>query len=279
MADCTFMLTQMLFISWFLMAHCSQPNCTSVKDFNDCLGNTTGFCPESIVCACKDGKPFCKCPNFRGQWGDYWYMGEKCDQLWNTLDLVLVATLPGIALAIIVGVAIQIIHYCKGKSKKNGNHHRVEKSMSELRPQHNSAYGLVTDRNLPQPNQREVNTETHLSNKNPWSLSNPEAFSRTSFSPSSQLSRTNSNFIAQEHKEDHPYNSPYLNWNASPGPSNPAVNYGNSHLSATYAKPNFDFSTSGVSQAAYPPKEKKYSVYKESEIPYKIGRANMISNY
>jgi type III secretory pathway component EscS len=51
-------------------------------------------------------------------------MGEKCDQLWNTLDLVLVATLPGIALAIIVGVAIQIIHYCKGKSKKNGNHHR-----------------------------------------------------------------------------------------------------------------------------------------------------------
>jgi hypothetical protein len=37
--------------------------------------------------------------------------------------------------------------------------------MSELRPQHNSAYGLGTDRNLPQPNQREVNTETHLSNK------------------------------------------------------------------------------------------------------------------
>lgn len=37
--------------------------------------------------------------------------------------------------------------------------------MSELRPQHNSAYGFGTDRNLPQPNQGEVNTKTHLSNK------------------------------------------------------------------------------------------------------------------
>ncbi|EDM07079.1 similar to RIKEN cDNA 2010106E10 (predicted), isoform CRA_a [Rattus norvegicus] len=165
MADCTFMLTQILFISWFLMAHCSQPNCASVEDFKDCLGNTTGFCPKSIACACKDGKPFCKCPNFRGQWGDYWYMGEKCEQLWNTLDLILVATLPGIALAIIVGVAIQVIHYCKGKSKKHGDHNRVERSMSELRPQHNSAYGFGTDRNLPQPNQGEVNTETYLLNK------------------------------------------------------------------------------------------------------------------
>ncbi|XP_031231879.1 uncharacterized protein LOC116094036 isoform X2 [Mastomys coucha] len=268
MADCTFMLTQILLISWFLMAHCSQPNCTSVKDFYDCLGNTTGFCPESIVCACKDGKPFCKCPNFRGRWGDYWYMGEKCDQLWNTLDLVLVATLPGIALAIIVGVTVQIIHYCKGKSKENGNHHREERSMSELRPQHNSPYVFGPERNLSQPNQRE----------NPWSLSHPEALPGTSFSPS-QLSRTNSKFIAHEQREDSLYNSPYHNWNASPGPSNPAVNYGNSHLSATYAKPNFDFSTSRVPQAPYPSKEKKFSVYEGSEIPYKIGRANMISNY
>lgn len=68
--------------------------------------------------------PLPRCPNFRGQWGDYWYMGDKCEQLWNTVDLILVATLPGIALALIVGVVIQIIHYCKGKSKKNEGHHR-----------------------------------------------------------------------------------------------------------------------------------------------------------
>lgn len=251
------------------MAHCSQPNCASVEDFKDCLGNTTGFCPKSIACACKDGKPFCKCPNFRGQWGDYWYMGEKCEQLWNTLDLILVATLPGIALAIIVGVAIQVIHYCKGKSKKHGDHNRVERSMSELRPQHNSAYGFGTDRNLPQPNQGE----------NPRSLFHREAFPGTSFAPSSQLSRTNSNLIAQECKEGNLYDYSDLNWNGSPGPSNPAVNYENNRSPSMYMKPSFDFSTTGVPRVAYPPKETKYSIYEGSETPYKIGRANMRSNY
>ncbi|XP_050998432.1 uncharacterized protein LOC127185879 isoform X2 [Acomys russatus] len=269
MADYTFMLTQILLTCCFLMTHCSQPNCTSVKDFDDCLGNTTDFCPQNIVCACKDEKPFCKCSNFRGQWGDYWYMGGKCEQLWNTLDLILVATLPGIALAVIVGVVIQIAHYCKGKSKKNGNHHREERSMSALRSQRNSAYGFGTDRNLPQPNQGE----------NLWNISHQEALSGSSFSPSSQLSRTNSNFIAQEHKEGFLYNYPAHNWNGSPGPTNPAVNYGNKSLSTTYSKPIFDFSTSGAPRASYAPKEKKYSVYEEPEIPYKIGRAHMKSNY
>ncbi|CAH6782458.1 RGD1561958 [Phodopus roborovskii] len=165
MADCTFMLTQILFICYFLMVNCTQPHCSSVKDFDDCLGNTTDFCPRDVACACKDGKPFCKCPNYRGQWGDYWYMGDKCKQLWTTVDLILVATLPGIALAVIVGVAIQIIHYCKRESKKNERHHREERSMPELQPYHNSAYGLDTDRNFPQLNQSKVNTEIRLSNK------------------------------------------------------------------------------------------------------------------
>nr|XP_012645546.1 MICOS complex subunit MIC27 isoform X1 [Microcebus murinus] len=99
-------------------------NCTSVTDFGDCQGNITDFCPENIVCACKDGEPFCRCPNFRGQWKNYWYMGAKCDQLWSTLDLILVAVLPGIGLALTVGVTIHTIHYCKKKSKKNTDDHR-----------------------------------------------------------------------------------------------------------------------------------------------------------
>uniref|UniRef100_A0A9L0RB83 Uncharacterized protein n=1 Tax=Equus caballus TaxID=9796 RepID=A0A9L0RB83_HORSE len=46
-----------------LSLRCTQSlpaNCTSVTDFDDCPGNTTGFCPENIVCTCKDGEPFCK---------------------------------------------------------------------------------------------------------------------------------------------------------------------------------------------------------------------------
>ncbi|XP_058428914.1 uncharacterized protein LOC124079701 [Marmota monax] len=166
MVDCICIFTRILFIfCCFLTIHCAQPNCTSVTDFDDCPGNITDFCPENIVCACKDGEPFCKCPNFRGRWGNYWFMGAKCDQLWNTLDLILVATLPGIGLALIVGVTIQTIHYCKKKSKKNLDNNREQKSLSGLRPQHNSAYVFETNLRPPQPDQDQVNTETHLTNE------------------------------------------------------------------------------------------------------------------
>uniref|UniRef100_A0A4X1W268 MICOS complex subunit n=1 Tax=Sus scrofa TaxID=9823 RepID=A0A4X1W268_PIG len=139
----------------------TSASCTSVTDFDDCPGNITDFCPANSVCACKDGKPFCKCPNFRGQWGNYWYMGVKCDQLWNTLDLILVAALPGIGLALLVGVTIQTIHYCKKRSKKDTNDHREQRSLSGLQPQHNSAHAFHTAMR-PQPEQGQVSTEIHL---------------------------------------------------------------------------------------------------------------------
>ncbi|XP_057573604.1 meprin A subunit beta-like [Hippopotamus amphibius kiboko] len=163
MVDCMFILTRILFISCcFLTVHCTQPNCTSVTDFDDCPGNITDFCPDNSVCACKDGEPFCKCPNFRGRWGNYWYMGTKCDQLWNTLDLILVAALPGIGLAFLVGVTIQTVHYCKKRSKKNINDHREQRSLSGLQPQHNSAYPFDTVMRPSQLDQGQVNTEIHL---------------------------------------------------------------------------------------------------------------------
>uniref|UniRef100_A0A8C3RLQ7 Uncharacterized protein n=1 Tax=Chelydra serpentina TaxID=8475 RepID=A0A8C3RLQ7_CHESE len=77
------------------------------------------FCPKDIVCGCKDNKPFCKCPYYRGLWGDYWYMGHKCEQLWNSLDLILVTVLPAVALAFLVGVIVQCVYYCKNKSNKS----------------------------------------------------------------------------------------------------------------------------------------------------------------
>ncbi|EHB00194.1 Apolipoprotein O-like protein [Heterocephalus glaber] len=142
----------------------TSANCTSVTNFDDCPENITDFCPENIACACKDGEPFCKCPYFRGQWGNYWYMGTKCDQLWSTMDLILVATLPGVGLALIVGVTIQTIHYCKKKSKKNTDNHREQSVSSEYQPQHNCARAFNDDMR-PQPDQGQVNNEIHLSNK------------------------------------------------------------------------------------------------------------------
>ncbi|XP_008820767.1 uncharacterized protein LOC103725205 [Nannospalax galili] len=244
MLDCTFMLTRILFVCCFLMVHCSQPNCTSVTDFDDCPGNITDFCPRNIVCACKDGEPFCKCPNFRGQWGNYWYMGANCHQLWNTLDLILVATLPGIGLALIVGVAIQITYYCKERSKKSGDHPREERSLSGLQPHYNSAYGFDADRSLPEPNR----------GQNPRSSAHQGAFSGSTFSPFPPLSRVNSNFAVPAPREGAIYNYPSNNWDRFPGPTKPEINYGNKYSSNTHMKPFYEFPTSGVPRAVYLPK-------------------------
>ncbi|KFW79553.1 hypothetical protein N305_05425, partial [Manacus vitellinus] len=77
-------------------------NCSGVEDFEACLGNTTQFCPSHFPCLCKNGEPFCRCDYFRVGWKDYWYMGPKCNHLWNTLDFILVATVPAVTLVIIV---------------------------------------------------------------------------------------------------------------------------------------------------------------------------------
>ncbi|XP_025891726.1 uncharacterized protein LOC112944492 [Nothoprocta perdicaria] len=105
-----------------LCQQASEPNCTGIADFQDCQGNTDNFCPTGISCQCKNEEPFCRCHYYRVGWRDYWYMGPKCNQLWNTLDLILVTVLPAVALSFVVGVICQCIYYCKGrKNTKQAN--------------------------------------------------------------------------------------------------------------------------------------------------------------
>lgn len=96
----------------------TEPNCTDVADFENCEGDTAGFCPKGISCGCKDEMPFCKCPSYRVKWENYWYMGPKCDQLWSTLDLIIISSLPALALASVTIVSVQWICYCYNKPKK-----------------------------------------------------------------------------------------------------------------------------------------------------------------
>ncbi|XP_036127035.1 uncharacterized protein LOC118636089 [Molossus molossus] len=265
--------TQILFISCcFLTVHCAQPNCTSVTDFDDCPGNIRDFCPENIVCACKDGEPFCKCPYFRGRWGNYWYMGTKCDQIWNTLDLILVATLPGIGLALIVGVMIQTVHYCKKKSKKNINDHREERSSSELQPQHNSAYVFDTAVRLSQPDQVQNPRTLSLQNVRPTSPS----------SPPPQFAERNYNCMLHKPREDNHHIYPSYNWNGSLEPAKHEANYGNKYSSTTHMKPLFNFSTHGAPPSNYIQRERQqlgYTSSEEQEIPYRIERVQLRPNY
>ncbi|XP_009324928.1 PREDICTED: uncharacterized protein LOC103919187 [Pygoscelis adeliae] len=99
-----------------------KPNCTAVEDFKACLGNTDNFCPTNISCQCKNEKPFCRCDYFRVDWKEYWYMGPKCNHLWNTLDLILVTILPAVALVIIVVGIFYCVYYCKNEKAGNETH-------------------------------------------------------------------------------------------------------------------------------------------------------------
>ncbi|XP_072483246.1 zinc finger protein 711 isoform X2 [Notamacropus eugenii] len=68
-------------------------------------------------------------------------MGAKCDQLWNTLDLILIAVLPGIGLALIVGVIMQTVHYCQKRSEQKTQGSQ-EEAAPRHQPQKNAAYML-----------------------------------------------------------------------------------------------------------------------------------------
>ncbi|XP_053330039.1 protein SSXT-like [Spea bombifrons] len=105
-------------ICYLLVMAAAEPQCENVEDFGSCAGDPNNFCPPDIQCVCRDATPYCSCPYYRGPNGNYWYMGEKCDQLWNTLDLILVTVLPAVSLAFVVGVVAQLIHYCKTKPSK-----------------------------------------------------------------------------------------------------------------------------------------------------------------
>ncbi|XP_053130210.1 uncharacterized protein LOC128335636 isoform X2 [Hemicordylus capensis] len=106
-----------------------EPSCTHVPDFGTCQGNALNFCPKGVTCGCKDQAPFCKCPSYRNDWEDYWYMGPKCEQLWSTLDLIVVAAVPAVTLSVVAAVIMQWVNYCKRTPKDGARTH------SQPRPQ------------------------------------------------------------------------------------------------------------------------------------------------
>ncbi|MCJ8748953.1 hypothetical protein PDJAM_G00170560, partial [Pangasius djambal] len=67
-------------------------------------------------CFCKSQTPFCRCNNYI----DEFYLGKSCSQKWTTLSFALVATLPGVALAVVIGVAVHLAHTFGKSSKSHG---------------------------------------------------------------------------------------------------------------------------------------------------------------
>ncbi|XP_048400736.1 uncharacterized protein zgc:158432 [Stegostoma tigrinum] len=109
-------------------------NCKNIRDYKPCLKNT---CPEYMPCYCKDEKEYCRCTNFKGPLGDYWNLGAKCEQQWNTLDLILIAVIPGVCLFVIFAVCVQCVYSCKKLNyiaKANKRKELIEKKITRTCP-------------------------------------------------------------------------------------------------------------------------------------------------
>ncbi|KAB5515394.1 hypothetical protein PHYPO_G00249840 [Pangasianodon hypophthalmus] len=89
--------------------------CDKKGDFEPCSGDWN--CNLYVSkCFCKSEKPYCRCNNYI----DEFYLGTSCSQKWTTLSFALVATLPGVALAVVVGLAVHLAHTFGKSSKSNG---------------------------------------------------------------------------------------------------------------------------------------------------------------
>ncbi|XP_070615877.1 uncharacterized protein [Erythrolamprus reginae] len=117
-----------------LTAQAANPDCTHVADFDNCAGDTTGFCPEGIACGCKDKVPYCKCPSYQNKWKDYWHMGPKCNYLWSTLDLILMIVVPAVTLSMVVFTLTKWVAYCRSKPKKSRSQERQSRLTAPVIP-------------------------------------------------------------------------------------------------------------------------------------------------
>ncbi|XP_057232171.1 uncharacterized protein LOC130579408 isoform X2 [Malurus melanocephalus] len=79
-----------------------------------------------------------RCDNYRLGWKDYWYMGPKCNHLWNTLDFILVTTIPEVVLIIIV-VTLFSFFYCLQREKAG-----KQPKPPSREAQHNPAFSADT---------------------------------------------------------------------------------------------------------------------------------------
>ncbi|KAG9340183.1 hypothetical protein JZ751_021908 [Albula glossodonta] len=93
-----------------------HPSCEDVDDWALCKDPKTLDCKGQFHCYCVNKEPFCRCDNYDGKF----YIGDNCEQEWTILTFVLVATLPGVALATVVGVAVYLACNSKKKNPKGG---------------------------------------------------------------------------------------------------------------------------------------------------------------
>ncbi|KAL1275003.1 hypothetical protein QQF64_027817 [Cirrhinus molitorella] len=97
----------------------TDPLCADVADFDLCLND--GNCTDNSKCFCYEGKSFCRCNSKKGEF----YLDEACSQSWTVVTFALVASLPGLSLAVLVGAIVYVIMLSSNK-----NHNGKNKAMT-----------------------------------------------------------------------------------------------------------------------------------------------------
>lgn len=107
-----------LFVTNKVTGQTSEPVCSRVIDFGQCLNDWT--CDTKVSrCACFEGEPYCRCNNRKGEF----YIDEDCSQRWTIVTFALVASLPGVALAVLVGIIVFLIML--SSNTKNNKENKV----------------------------------------------------------------------------------------------------------------------------------------------------------
>ncbi|NP_001073426.1 uncharacterized protein LOC555281 precursor [Danio rerio] len=89
----------------FLTAGVTGNPCAGKADFEPC-GDNNLDCDEKISkCTCFTEEPFCRCNNNKNEF----YIGDDCSQRWTVVTFALVASLPGLTLAVLVGVIVYML--------------------------------------------------------------------------------------------------------------------------------------------------------------------------
>ncbi|XP_046694800.1 uncharacterized protein zgc:158432 isoform X3 [Silurus meridionalis] len=141
--------------------------CESVVDFAPCPGSTWTCDVEVSQCFCKSGTPYCRCNSYI----DEFYLGKSCSQKWTTLTFILVATLPGVVLALVIGVTVHIIHTCCKSNKSHSAGHNLNRIPGqEMFP------GVVGLNSCPAPGPTPMQVGVPMASTRPYSVSDNTQF-------------------------------------------------------------------------------------------------------
>ncbi|ROI27650.1 hypothetical protein DPX16_22972 [Anabarilius grahami] len=138
-----------LFVTDGATGQSPDPICANIVDFDECNpGN--GKCDEKISkCICFEDQPFCQCNSKKGEF----YIDENCSQRWTVTTFALVASLPGLTLAVLVGVIVYVLMLSSEKSHtgEEMKRHKTASKEQDLFP----GTTFASDMNgRPPPNQR-----------------------------------------------------------------------------------------------------------------------------